>query len=690
MTPYCVTDSHQEIYYDTESTGRMQNLLDDLTEVLQAEQAFISDGAILKNAVVEAALNMDPRLLEILMQSDTLKAHFFTEVAGTQVFDKVKFQDFVSNKAFLPDSYTAFKNRIGLTDRRGDYLSQSRDVVLAWPYRDCVLEGAMTKEDRGRDEVFWNTTLAPDDITRLFEPKVLTGWERWDAEAVAEGQPKPVRQVSENDNLLIKGNNLLALHSLKVRYAGKVKLIYIDPPYNTGNDSFRYNDRFSHSSWLTFMRNRLHVAWQMLSRDGLLAIQCDDNEQAYLKVICDELFPCAFLNCIAVKMSEATGVKMAHVNKRLPKLKEYILLFRKPDFQIAEVQKVRSPAWNNEYKSILLNFTQDDRSELKSLMDAGGANEEHTQKADKTLSNARLVSLNCFLKREGVEANDQENWKFKNAWRIVQAVGAGSVREYVNQLNAIPNQDIASLITKNKMLYLFKTDFDRNARDPRIRILFADDYLHSTVGDFWQDIKTAGGVGKEGGVDFPNGKKPERLIERLIRLSTFEGDVVLDFFSGSGTTAAVAHKLLRQWICVEQLDYVADLSMQRFTNVLAGDQSGVSSDIGWQGGGSFVYAELAASNSAFADRIKAARDVFALQTVRADMLATGYLRYDVDLSAFDADAFAALPLDDARRVLMDCLDANHFYVNLGSLGDTDFDITDEDAAATRSFYGIER
>lgn len=268
----------------------MQNLLDDLTELLQADQAFISDGAILKNAVIEAALNMDARLLGLLMQSDTIKAHFFTEVAGALVFDKVKFQDFVSNKAFLPDSYTAFKNRIGLTDGRGDYLSQSRDVVLAWPYKDCVLEGGMTKEDRGRNEVFWNTTLAPDDITRLFEPKVLTGWERWDAEAVAEGNPKPVGGVSEDDNLLIKGNNLLALHSLKARFAGKVKLIYIDPPYNTGGDGFRYNDRFNHSGWLTFMLSRLEVARELLTRDGAIFITLDETETHYCKVLGDEVF----------------------------------------------------------------------------------------------------------------------------------------------------------------------------------------------------------------------------------------------------------------------------------------------------------------------------------------------------------------------------------------------------------------
>ncbi len=170
----------------------MQNLLDELTELLQAEQAFISDGAILKNAVVEATLKMEPRLLELLILSDTLRKHFFAEVSGTLVFDKVKFQAFISNKAFLPDSYTAFSNRIGLANQHDNYIGQSHDVVLTWPYKDCVLEGGMTSEDRKRDEVFWNATLAPDDITRLFEPKVLAGWEYWDTESVKNERAKPV------------------------------------------------------------------------------------------------------------------------------------------------------------------------------------------------------------------------------------------------------------------------------------------------------------------------------------------------------------------------------------------------------------------------------------------------------------------------------------------------------------------
>ncbi len=180
----------------------MQNMIEALKTALEPDASLFEGGELLKNAVIERALRMDPALLEMLTASDTIREHFFIEVSGTLIFDKVAFQRFVSNKAFLPDSYTAFKNRIGLM-HGDDYLKQSRDVVLAWPYKDCVLEGGMTREDRGRQEVFWNETLAPDDVSRLFEPKVLTNFQRWDAEAVAAGAPKPVDEISEEDNLLI-------------------------------------------------------------------------------------------------------------------------------------------------------------------------------------------------------------------------------------------------------------------------------------------------------------------------------------------------------------------------------------------------------------------------------------------------------------------------------------------------------
>ncbi|WP_417249279.1 DNA methyltransferase [Celeribacter sp.] len=671
----------------------MQNLLDDLTALLQAEQAFISDGAILKNAVIEAALNMDARLLELLMQSETIKAHFFTEVAGALVFDKVKFQDFVSNKAFLPDSYTAFKNRIGLTDGRGDYLSQSRDVVLAWPYKDCVLEGGMTKEDRGRNEVFWNTTLAPDDITRLFEPKVLTGWERWDAEAVAAGKAKPVGEVSDGDNLLIKGNNLLALHSLKACYAGKVKLIYIDPPFNTGDDSFRYNDRFNHSTWLTFMRNRLEVARDLLANEGAVAVILDDTEIHYCKVLMDEVFGAEnYITTVSVEAATTSSFKT--VNTGPTQVTNFILCYskRKSSFEYhvpyigsAEVdlghfsrfiENFEDPCEEWRFKGIFSHV-------LDGMGFSGETPNSQWAKAKKELGAEEATAVateraNEFAIENAYRVFETKTLQKPSAW-LTEHLRRSRDLDYVIKLDR-EGLDPIYLYQGRQVYFLGKG----------LREIDGEKLVARPVSNLWTDIPT-NNLQSEGGISFPAGKKPEALLRRIVQMfSSSKDDIVLDFFSGSGTTAAVAHKMRRKWIAVEQMDYILDLPASRFKKVIEGEQSGISKAVEWQGGGSFVYAELAASNSAFADRIEAAPDMAALQSIHTDMKATGYLRYDVDLSAFDTDDFAALPLEDAKRVLMDCLDANHLYVNLGSLGDADFDISDEDARATRSFYGLDQ
>ena len=609
-------------------------------------------------------------------------------MAGTLVFDKVKFQDFVSNKAFLPDSYTAFKNRIGLTDGRGDYLSQSRDVVLAWPYKDCVLEGGMTKEDRGRNEVFWNTTLAPDDITRLFEPKVLTGWERWDAEAVAAGKAKPVGEVSEDDNLLIKGNNLLALHSLKACYAGEVKLIYIDPPYNTGDDSFKYNDRFNHSTWLTFTKNRLDAARALLKPDGLVFVQADDTEHAYLKVLLDEIFGRDnFIACIAYERSGVSGLGQG--GEYLVNTHEFILLYAK--------NKMKSST-NDSFTFDDLDYETVKRYN-KILKDPGVGEVVATFEAPSTKENVTIrehknasietISLRSFDARKSeifqeVYENFEDVFRTtsvqaENAFqrRILENCGSGLFSaEYLVSRGRDKGKRVTAYYL-NGQVFAWLRDTAR-----------ADNgavYKKNKASQFWthKSIPKAD-LANEGGVTLNRGKKPEQLIRRIIELSTEKSELVLDFYAGSGTTAAVASKMGRRWIAVEQMDYIRDLTFARLKNVIEGEQSGISRSVEWQGGGSFVYAELAASNATFANRIEAAPDVATLQTIHADMQATGYLRYDVNLSAFDTEDFATLPLDDAKRVLMDCLDANHLYVNLGSLGDADFDISDEDARATVS------
>lgn len=655
----------------------MQNLLHDLTEVLQADQAFISDGAILKNVVVEAALKMDPRLLEFLLQSDVIKAHFFTEVTGTLVFDKVQFQRFVSNKAFLPDSYTAFKNRIGLTGRHGDYLSQSRDVVLEWPYKDCVLEGGMTKEDQGCKEVFWNTTLAPDDITRLFEPKVLTGWQRWDTEAVATGIAKPVGEITQEDNLLIKGNNLLALHSLKNRYAGRVKLIYIDPPYNTGQDEFKYNDRFRRSTWLTFMLNRLKVARDLISIEGAIVVQIGDQESGSLKMLMDEVFDGQFINQIVVRTRSPSGFKT--VNKGVFEAAEYLFLYaKKREFWKYRPQFTES-AYDSNYNMWISNPGDlPTRWSFKKLNDVVAEELGYKNKREAEAA----VGKAAFQARLGSLALEHAAQVFR--FTIVNDdAGKDTLSAKARSLKSgkVEIVDRDSLGAR----YLFN-GHEISFYSNKVRDIDGVRTPSTMLTNIWTDIAWEG-IAREGGVKLARGKKPERLLRRIIEMATEKNDLVLDFFVGSGTTAAVSHKLGRRWIAVEQLDQISEMAKGRLKTVVGGEESGVSKLVGWRGGGSFVYAELASSNSAFADRLEAAQDIATLQDIRADMQSTGYLRHDVDMCAFNTDDLATLPLEDAKRALMDCLDANHFYVNLGSLSDADFVVSDEDARATQSFYG---
>ena len=238
------------------------NLLNELIKLLATDDRLVIDGYLARNKVTELALNLDSNLLGLLLKNETVKKYFFSAVGDVLVFDKTKFQRFVNSKSFLPDSYTSYKNKIGLTSD-GDYIGESKQVVLAWPYKDCVLEGGQDKEDAKRDEVFWSETLAPEQVDRLLSPKVLTGFKRFDRNG--ESSVTTIKRDAEinrqrglssdtiTDNLLIKGNNLLALHSLKSELVERVKVIYIDPPYNIDNDSFQYNDGFDHSTWLTFI-----------------------------------------------------------------------------------------------------------------------------------------------------------------------------------------------------------------------------------------------------------------------------------------------------------------------------------------------------------------------------------------------------------------------------------------------------
>ena len=268
-----------------------QNFNEKLTVLLKKNQDFLDDtGELIPAAVRDHAWRLDHNLIKLLLTDTEIKAKFFDEIDGHWIFNHNTFIDFITGKNFLANSYTQFRNKIGL-NIDGKFLSERGEVSLIWPYKDCVLEGGQTKEEEKRKEIFFNEILAQDEINQMFDPKVLTHWKRHTAageQAVTEIKRDDNGTIREN--LIIKGNNLIALHTLKQQFRGQTKLIYIDPPYNTGSDSFGYNDSFNHSSWLTFMKNRLEVAREFLKDDGIILIHIDDQEMHYLKLVADEIF----------------------------------------------------------------------------------------------------------------------------------------------------------------------------------------------------------------------------------------------------------------------------------------------------------------------------------------------------------------------------------------------------------------
>ena len=285
--------------------------------------------------------NYNEALLEKLFQIDFIKQHFIKEVAGQKLFQIEQLEEAILYNNYWDTSYTKYENRIGLSSK-GKFLEDSQDVVLDFPFKDGVLTASMTKEDNedGYDDAFLNEVIEKDEIDRLFDKKIFVNSKRYDK----NGESVVTEFSEDTDNLIIKGNNLLALHTLIENYTGIIKLIYIDPPYNTGSDSFLYNDNFNHSAWIAFMKNRLEIAKELLSNDGIIAIQTDDSEQSYLKVLCDSIFGRSnYLNTISMKTKSISGASGGGEDKRLKKNVEFLTIYSKnrTESQINSIQTLR-------------------------------------------------------------------------------------------------------------------------------------------------------------------------------------------------------------------------------------------------------------------------------------------------------------------------------------------------------------
>lgn len=623
-------------------------ILEELKSLLKKDERLVSDDNLLKNRIVELALKSDKDLIKLLLSNKRIKEHFFEEVDKTLIFDKEKFMKFVDNKEFLPDSYTSFKNKIGLTaDKR--YIAKSKEVVLSWPYKDCILEGGQEKEDEKRKEIFHNEILAPDEIDRLLEPKVFTNFKRIDA----KGEHK-VTEIKPNENLIIKGNNFLVLNSLKKRFAEKVKLIYIDPPYNTGSDTFGYNNDFNHSTWLTFMKNRLEIAKELLKNDGVIFIHLDYNESHYCKILLDEIFGRdKFINEIIWRRKSGT----ANESRRFATAFDTILLYGKTENYDFFPVKEKDSKKVQEY--IKERFIRKDET---------GPHKGRLW-APYPLANPGEPTPGLIYDYKGYKCPTK-------GWRIKKE----TMEKWDKEGRLFFPEDKKQRISEKK---------------------FLDEYEGQPVNNLWTDIYVINPMAKEA-LDF-DGQKPEKLLQRILLLATKQEDLVLDFFSGSGTTGAVAHKMKRQYILVEQMKNQIDVISTRLKNVIGKsiskgklsetiedyDKTGISESMNWKGGGEFVYCELKELNEEFVQKIKKTNDTKELLKIWEEMKEHAFLSYRVDPKLFDEniEEFKKLLTEEQKKLLIECLDANNLYVNFSEMKDTQYKLSKEDIELNTKFYG---
>lgn len=634
------------------------HLYHELEALLRNDSKYcMDDGTLIKAKIVEDALNLQPDLLKYILSHAELKANFFSEVSETLVFDKVKFQQFVINKSFLPDSYTAYKNKIGLTDQEGRFISESREVVLAWPYKDCMLEGGQTKEDTKRNEVFWSETLAPDEITRLTEPKALTGFQLYDKKGAHK-----VKHLSPTDNLLIKGNNLLALYSLKERFPGKVKMIYIDPPYyfakNKAGDSFCYNSNFKLSTWLVFMRDRLRVANELLSKDGVLLCHIKEDGVHWLKVLMEEVFGTDnFVETFIWKNTDNPD----SLSKKSRSSVEYIICFEKRkdasrEYVGKETENGDAPLLNSGNSVHELSFPP---KTIRFNIPDGTYSAGKPDRVE-LVTDVKVVN---HLNKNKVVLKGEFKW---GQQMLDDEIASGTY----------------FLVKSNKFSIRFQRPQGTTMAPEKF---FDEQYLSKAIGvGTNEDASTHL---KNMGINF-SFSKPESVVAYFVRAVTKEDDWVMDFFVGSGTTAAVAMKMKRRFIAVDQMDYIGTETLKRLRKVIEGEQGGISTSVGWQGGGSFVYCELAKSNALFMDEINAAKKDDALKDIWKRMQETGNINYKINPAdiAESAEDFNALTLADKKRFLLECLDKNLLYIPVSEVDSEEYSIDAEDKRLTQEFY----
>ncbi len=572
-----------------------------------------------------------------------------------------------NKNGFKKGRHTKYGNKIGLySNSKGGFIKNDTEVVLNFPFKDTVLEAGMSKEDVGREERFLHVELDSKDIDTLEEPKVLTDFRFIDKngeEALTASSDVEFFDKEGNlkQNLLIKGNNLLALYTLGERLVGQVKLIYIDPPYNTKGDtnSFAYNNTFNHSSWLVFMKNRLETARGLLKDDGFIAITIDHSELLYLGVLADEVFGRENRVGIVTIVHKPEG---RNQEKFFGTSNEFMLVYAK-NKDLADFEQVildKNTAQNfgeedDEGKFRLKNFIRltDGKYSLRE-------NKPHFFYPIYVSSDLSKFSLTPLEGYEEVfpitEKGIERTWKTTSATFIKLALEG----------NIVAKKEDYGIVLYEKLRenQVIKTHWIKKEYHA---YHFGTKLLENILGT------------KE--FNFP---KSLYAVQDVLKLMTSNNDIVLDFFSGSGTTGHATLALNsedggnRKFILVEQMDYIESVTKKRLSNVIKSDYANDS----------FVFFELKKYNQEYVDHITNATSLSELEDIYVDMRNNAFLKFWFDRKEFEKDEnFRNLDIEKRKQKLIDVLDENQLYLNYADMDDARHNVSVDEKILTDKFYG---
>ncbi|EJB27680.1 adenine-specific DNA-methyltransferase [Helicobacter pylori NQ4228] len=630
-----------------------------------------------KERLVTLILQNDEKLLIFMLEHENAndyKNAFFKMIANTLVFNEKALleclEKYLETKE-LDRSFTRFKNKIGLYSQ-GRPIKSSELVVLNFPFKDNVLLGNAKDNSTKSNELFYHEILHKNEIDTLLHKKALCRFEM-------HGQGDLENALKDkNTNYLIKGNNLIALHSLKKKFAKQVKCIYIDPPYNTGNDSFNYNDNFNHSSWLVFMKNRLEAAREFLSDDGVIFVQCDDNEQAYLKVLMDEIFGRENFE-VNYFIQVRYGDKTLAEKNNYQKLIEQILCYKKNTNFIPNKDKENYSIENFVWKI-------DTKTPIKTIELKGRIVEiftEQNYQITKELPNENLLKETWA---SGTVLTGNASGKFFDEYLSSRVEEDGLKVLY--KVHGIGEDGLGyRFFTGPKKIGAKQGKFYSGIPLVRLKEMKEGKSIkYKPIENFIDLSGSFGNCRLEGDASFRAGKKPEALISRILEISTQENDLVLDFFAGSGTTCAVAHKMKRRYIGIEQMDYIETITKERLKKVIEGEQGGISKKCGFKGGGSFVYAELKEVNLEIKKQILNAKSADECLKIFNDLNERILKRADCKMDEIDSEEFHNLDLNEQKRICCASLDSNEDYLNLGDIDEDAWGIDESTKKYNEIFY----